>query len=81
MTTGVGGAATTAVPRLEHWPTASVAVVVVVFGLVGGLARKLLHAAVIAVTLTAMVVVGDAVAGGHIQHTLNLGALLHKGGA
>lgn len=79
LTAGVGGTATSAVPGLEHWPAASVSVVVAVVGLVGGLVRKLLHAALIAVIVTVVVIAGDVATGGHIQQVLNLEALLHQG--
>lgn len=81
LTTGVGGAATTAVPGLSHWPTPSVAVVVAVITLLGGIVRKLMHAAFVAIAGTAALLMADAVTGGHVQHALNLGALLHLGGA
>ncbi|WP_236747260.1 hypothetical protein [Mycobacteroides abscessus] len=79
LTAAVGGTATSAVPGLEHWPAGSVALIVAGVGLLGGLLRKVLHAAVIAVTVTVIAVIGDAATGGHIQNALNLEELVHKG--
>ncbi|SIM05145.1 Uncharacterised protein [Mycobacteroides abscessus subsp. abscessus] len=76
LTTGVGGAATTAVPGLDHWPAASVIVVVAVITAVSGVLRKLLHAALIAVIATGALLVADTATGGNIQRDLNLSTLL-----
>lgn len=76
LTTGVGGTATTVLPGFEHWPPATVFVVVAAIGAIGGVVRKLLHAAVIAVTLTAALIVVDAITGGHIRSAINPESLL-----
>ncbi|MFA5709922.1 hypothetical protein [Mycolicibacterium sp.] len=80
MTTGVGGAATTAVPGLDHWPPSTVLVIVAAVTVLGGIVRKLLSAALVAVVVTVVLIAGDAVTGGHIQQGLNLGGLLGLGG-
>lgn len=79
LTAGVGGTATSTVPGLEHWPAASVVFIVAAVALAGGLVRKMLHAAVIAVTFTVIAIVGDVATGGHIQQALNLAALVRPG--
>lgn len=79
LTTGVGGTATTVVPGLEHWPPAAVFIVVAAIGAIGGLVRKLLHAAVIAVAVTATLILLDALTGGHIRSAINPETLLAMG--
>lgn len=79
LTTGVGGTATTLVPGMNHWPTASVAVVVAVITAVSGIVRKLLHVALIAIIVTGALLVVDTVTGGNIQRDLNLTTLLSLG--
>lgn len=81
LTTGVGGTATTAIPGLNHWPAASVVVVVAVITAVSGILRKLVHVALIAVVVTGALLIGDTISGGHIQRDLNLGALFGSGDA
>ncbi|OHU47421.1 hypothetical protein BKG82_27840 [Mycobacteroides chelonae] len=76
LTTGVGGTATTVLPGLERWPSAAVFVVVAAIGAIGGLVRKLLHAAVIAVSVTVALIVVDALTGGHIRSAINPESLL-----
>ncbi|SIH34567.1 Uncharacterised protein [Mycobacteroides abscessus subsp. abscessus] len=71
LSTGVGGGATTAIPGLSHWPAASVLVVVATFTLLGGIVKKLMHAALIAASLTLVLIVVDAATGGHIRNAVN----------
>lgn len=78
LSAGVGGAATTAVPGLSHWPTTSVIAVVAAITILGGLLRKVVHVVVVVGLLTAALVLGDAATGGHIQETLNLGPMLRS---
>ena len=72
LTTGVGGATTTAIPGLNHWPSTTVLIIVAAVTLLGGAVRKLLSAALIAVVLTIALIVVDAYTGGHIQQALNV---------
>lgn len=81
VSTGVGGATTSTIPGLEHWPPGTVAVVVAAVVALGAVMRKVLHAALIALAVTVALIVVDAATGGHIQQALNLGALLPGGSA
>ncbi|WP_237082178.1 hypothetical protein [Mycobacteroides abscessus] len=64
---------------MNHWPTASVAVVVAVITAVSAIVRKLLHVALIAIIVTGALLVVDTVTGGNIQRDLNLTSLLSLG--
>ena len=76
LTTGVGGAATTALPGLSHWPASSVIVTVAAITILGGLIRKVLLVAAVAAVLTVVLVAADAATGQHIQQALNPASLL-----
>ncbi|WP_157680258.1 hypothetical protein [Mycobacterium dioxanotrophicus] len=76
LTAGVGGATTTALPGLSHWPAPSVIVTVAAITLLGGLIRKVLLVAAVAVLLTVALVAADAATSQHIQRALNPATVL-----
>lgn len=76
LTAGVGGATTTALPGLSHWPAPSVIVTVAAITLLGGLIRKVLLVAAVAVLLTVALVAADAATGQRFQRALNPAAVL-----
>ncbi|KLI09220.1 MULTISPECIES: hypothetical protein [Mycolicibacterium] len=80
LTAGVGGATTTALPGLSHWPAPSVIVTVAAITILGGLIRKVLLVATVAVLLTVALVAVDAATGQHIQQALNPAAALRMVG-
>lgn len=76
LTTGVGGAATTVVPGMEHWSPASVVMIVAAVTALGGVLRKVLTLVFTTVTVTAGALIVDMATGGKVQNALNLGHLL-----